>query len=286
MTAEVTITSEADLARELSSLARTRRMVFLAGLPGVGKSLFIRELAQAAHAAGRPVHLLQWDVVRPAFVTPEIDARYPEVSGVTHAMIRIAVGRWARGAVLRWHHEHDADHILIGEVPLIGHRLLDLVQSVPDAAEPLLAGPGVVFATPVPSAAVRETIEAARGRTFAHPAHPRESADAPPDLLRMAWQELHAHAVTIGAARMVAGAAPFDPAAYEAVHRHLLRHRHSLTIWMNVQLAHRKSVYELDIGARELTPRPGEAAAIVAEMEQEFSPQALVQAVAAWFGRV
>lgn len=286
MTAEITISGEDDLARELSDLARTRRMVFLAGLPGVGKSLFIRELAQAAHAAGRPVHLLQWDVVRPAFVTPEIDARYPEIGGVTHAMIRKAVGRWSRGAVLRWHREHDASHILIGEVPLIGHRLLDLVQPIADDAEPLLAGPELLFATPVPSAVVREAIETARGRTFSQPAHPRERADAPPELLRMAWQELHAHAVSIGVAQAGTGPALFDSAAYAAVHRHLLRHRHALTIWMNVQLAHRKSVYDLDIGAQELTPREGEAAAIVAQLEREFSPLGLEQEVAAWFGRV
>ncbi|MEO8103090.1 MAG: hypothetical protein ABI790_11205 [Betaproteobacteria bacterium] len=38
----VQIRSEADLQRELAVLPRSRRMVFFAGLPGVGKSLFIR----------------------------------------------------------------------------------------------------------------------------------------------------------------------------------------------------------------------------------------------------
>src|SRR6187401_1123619 len=121
-------------------------MVFVAGLPGVGKSLFIRELARAAHAAGRTVHLLQWDVVRLAFASPSIDARYPERDGITHAVIRKAVGRWARAAVLRWYRAHHAStHILIGEVPIIGNRLLELVQVQDNEAEPLLAGIDALF---------------------------------------------------------------------------------------------------------------------------------------------
>src|SRR5712671_761507 len=119
-------------------------MVFFAALLGVGKSLFIRELARAAHMAGRTVHLLQWDVARPAFVTPAIDARYPERDGVIHVVIQKAIGQWARGAVMRWNREHDATHILIGEVPLIGNRLLDLAQVQAYDVEPLLAGPIVL----------------------------------------------------------------------------------------------------------------------------------------------
>ncbi len=286
MTVDAVVATEDDLGRVLASLAHDKRMVFFAGLPGVGKSLFIRELARAAHAAGRSVHLLQWDVARPAFVNPDIEARYPTIGGVTHAMIRKAVGRWARGAVLRWHREHDASHILIGEVPLIGCRLLDLVQVQADDAEALLAGPEVLFATPVPSVAVRSAIEQARARTFNNPAHPRESEDAPPDLMKMAWQELYAHGVSIGAAPAVPGDAPFDSQTYAAVHRHLLRHRHALTLWVNARLAPGKSVYDLDIAARELVPREGEAAGIVAQLERAYSPQALEQDVASWFQTV
>lgn len=78
MAGDVVIAGARDLETVLTSLAREKRMVFFAGLPGVGKSLFNRELSRAAHTAGRTVHLLQWDVVRPVFVTPTIDARYPE----------------------------------------------------------------------------------------------------------------------------------------------------------------------------------------------------------------
>jgi adenylylsulfate kinase-like enzyme len=42
-------------------------MVFLAGLPGTGKSLLAHQLAHMASDAGRTIHLLQWDVARPVF---------------------------------------------------------------------------------------------------------------------------------------------------------------------------------------------------------------------------
>ena len=79
---DIVVASRGDLEAALGSMARRHRMVFFAGLPGVGKSLFIRELARVAHAMGRTVHLLQWDVARPAFLSPAILARYPERDGI------------------------------------------------------------------------------------------------------------------------------------------------------------------------------------------------------------
>ena len=126
-TSDVVIASERDLESALGSLAREKRMVFFAGLPGVGKSLFIRELARVAHDMGRAVHFLQWDVVRPSFESQAILERCPEHDGVTHPLVRMAIGQWARDAVLRWHRVHaNSPSILIGDVPLIGNRLIEL----------------------------------------------------------------------------------------------------------------------------------------------------------------
>lgn len=62
------IVSEGSPLRDaLVALGREARMIFFAGLPGTGKSLLIHQLAHLAHARGRRVHLLQWDVARPAF---------------------------------------------------------------------------------------------------------------------------------------------------------------------------------------------------------------------------
>ena len=55
------------LHERLTGLAGSARMVFVAGLPGTGKSLVIHQLAHLAADAGRAVHLLQWDVARPVF---------------------------------------------------------------------------------------------------------------------------------------------------------------------------------------------------------------------------
>lgn len=287
MADDVAIASAGDLDAYLASLARGMRMVFFAGLPGVGKSLLIRELALAAHRAGRIVHLLQWDVVRPAFVTPALEAKYPERGGQTHATMRAAIGRWSRGAVLDWHRRHGDAHLLVGEVPLVGGRLLDLVEVLPDDAEPVLAGPGALFVTPVPSIAVRDAIERARGRTFADPAHPREREDAPIEILEKIWREVHALAARLGAAEASSDArVPFDPRAYAAVYRHLLRHRPSTVLRIDARIEPRGSVYELGIPTHELAPGAGEAERMVARLERERSAEDLEEYAARWFDRV
>src|ERR671936_839377 len=113
MPPELLLPRDSDLYRALHDSARERRCVFIAGLPGVGKSLIVQQLALIARDAGREVHLLQWDVARGGFETPAILARYPEVDSVTHAAIRKAVGLWAREAVLDWDREHTEERHLL-----------------------------------------------------------------------------------------------------------------------------------------------------------------------------
>ena len=284
MADDIEIASRDDLDAALAGMARAHRMVFFAGLPGVGKSLFIRELARVAHAMGRAVHLLQWDAVRPSSRSHPLLVRYPDSDGVTHPMVRKVIGQWAREAIVRWQRQHDASPaLLIGEVPLIGSRLVELVQVHADDAEPLLAGPESLFVTPVPSPAVRTAIENARRRTFANPAHPRESADAPPDVLRQLWLDTHALAVELGAVAPVADAPPpFDPQAYAAVYRHLLRHRPAITMRVNVELHQTASVYDVAAGASDLVPSDEEIAAIQALLEREHTTAEIEHIVASW----
>jgi hypothetical protein len=282
---DLVISSQRDLEAALSAMALAHRMVFFAGLPGVGKSLFIREMASAAHAIGRAVHFLQWDVVRPSFESQANLERYPERDGVTHPQVRMAIGQWGREAVLRWHRAHsDSQSILVGEVPLIGNRLIELAQVHADDVEPLLAGPDTLFVTPVPSVPVRAAIERARERTFANPAHPHESADAPPGLLRQIWLDTQALAVEIGAAAPLAGApATFDPQAYAAVYRHLLRHRNAATVTVNTQLPQRTSVYDLPVEATYLFPTDDEVAGILKRIERDHTAAEVEHHVSRWF---
>jgi signal recognition particle GTPase len=116
VTDDIVVGSRSDFDAALASMARTHRMVFFSGLPGVGKSLFIRELARVAHAMGRNVHVLQWDVVRPAFESRAILARYPErTARPTLSCAKPSVDGCARRSI-RWHREHgSSSEILIGK---------------------------------------------------------------------------------------------------------------------------------------------------------------------------
>ena len=121
--------------------------VFFAGLPGVGKSLLLGQMALMAQEAGRPLHLLQWDVARQPFET----GAYPLKDGVTHPMVIRATGAWLRGALLEWESTtRGSDAMLIGEAPLIGGRLMEIARPAADPAEALLRDDA--YAVPHPDA--------------------------------------------------------------------------------------------------------------------------------------
>lgn len=283
MPGEVIIPRDSPLYAPLARMAHEGRAVFVAGLPGAGKSLLVQQLARLAHAAGRRVHLLQWDVARAPFETPELLARYPEVDGATHAAIRKAVGLWARGAVLRWHEAHpDPAYLLIGETPLVGSRLAELAQIRRDAAEALLASPAALFAVPVPSADVRARIEAAREQTSAAPAHGREAADAPPNVLRALWAEVAAIGARLDGAAAPAGC-DYDPAAYARVYAHALRRRNHELLSIDEILPAAGSVYDLGVAAGELVATPEEVAAAVRQVEDEYGDERLAREAEGWY---
>ena len=277
----------------LHNAAAERRCVFLAGLPGVGKSLLLQQISLIAEEIGRRVHLLQWDVARGPFETPEILARYPEVDGVTHAVIRKAAGLWAREAVGAWQQHHpDPTDLLIGEVPLIGNRLIELVQRRDDAVEPLLASERTLFLIPVPSRAVREVIEAARVREMASPIHERERANAVPSLMQSLWEEIAMVARELGVSptpqypttlpwgpsiptapcagegepARIGGEGGFDPEVYAGVYARLLRHRHAARLDVTTTLPVQASVYAALGSVHELMPSPDEVARAMAEV--------------------
>ena len=256
------------LYQHLHQLAQNKRMVFMAGLQGTGKSLLIQQLALIAQEAGRTVHLLQWLTARQPFETAEILARYPEIDGVTHPVIRKATGMWVRGAVARWHEQYpDPRHLLIGELPVIGNRLLELTQPEADGVEPLLTSEQVQFVLPVPSWEVRAAIEDARARTLADPQHEREKRDASPAVLQALWQEVNGLARQMGLTK-ASPTTPYNPYIYGGVFQALLQHRHLQTLLVDEVLHPKQSVYELAQIASELQATPAEVAAIMAQLEQ------------------
>ena len=257
----------------LAALAADARLVFFAGLPGTGKSLLIHQLAHLAHGRGRAIHLLQWDVARPPFETSPPGRRYPLERGVTHGVIRLAVGRWARAAVARWHAEHRGlGDLLIGETPFIGHRLIELARPRPDAAEAALTDAATRFVIPVPSPALRTHLESERARRARHPLHPREREDASPSVLRELWREL-------------AGAdVAYDPALYRRVYERLLVHRHALALPLASRLpTDGVSAYDFRVPATDLLPTAAEIAQAIREVETTYPDAAAVHlAIAGW----
>lgn len=285
------------LTRRLETLGAAR-MVFFAGLPGTGKSLLVQRLAHLAHARGRTIHLLQWDVARPVFEASDAGRRYPLVDGVTHAVVRKAVGVWVRRALVAWDARHaEPAHLLVGETPFVGNRFIELARRVDDGAEPLLASSTCRFAIPVPSREVRAFLEAERERRAARPLHEREREDAPPQVLRDLWRELVALAPLLGVAGNVAGAVAgntgpgadptpaWDPEVYGGVYAALLRHRHAEVLPMTTVLPpSARSVYDFTVPLRDVVPTPDEADACVREEEARYPDlAALEREVARWW---
>ena len=264
--------------------ACNKRCVFIAGLSGVGKSLYIQQLANMADKAGRVVHLLQWDVTREAFQTPDIMRKYPEVDGVTHAAIRKAVGLWARAGVMRWHKEYSAEeHILIGELPLVGNRLVELVQIMDDEVESILASDNTHFLVPVPSVELRQHILSRRSNSISEPRHEREALDAPPVIVNLNWQQVRDMAGTLGLCDPGKTDTEYDPEIYSRAYAYLLQHRHFNCLPVDEIFPVVSSVYELGVVKTELSASPSEVVSIFERIDNTYTPQQLEFVTAHWY---
>ena len=274
------------LRADLERLARAR-MVFFAGLPGTGKSLLLHQLSHLAHESGRVIHVLQWDVARPAFEASEAGRGYPIVDGVTHAVVRKAVGLWVRAALVRWERAYAApEHLLLGETPFVGNRFVELARREDDDAERLLERPTSRFVLAVPSREVRLFLEHERERRAARPLHPREREDAPPEVLRALWRHLAEVGCELGYRdpRLGDGTA-YDPAVYHAVYERVLRHRACDVIALDTILpTERLSVYDFTIPRRDVVPEAGDADALIAVVARRYPDRAVLESeVARWW---
>jgi len=276
----IVVDSDRRLAERLRALA-AQSMVFFAGLPGTGKSLLVHQLVHLASAAGRRVHLLQWDVARPVFEAVPAGRRYPLIDGVTHALIRRAAGLWVRDALAGWHTRYrEPQHLLVGETPFVGHRFVELARRIDDQAEALLSTPSCRFVIATPSREVRAHLESLRARRAAAPLHPREREDAPPHVLQDLWQRLAAIA---GAS--TAAPPPYDPAVYAGVYERVLRHRHTESIALDVILpTERLSVYDFAVSPPDLVPTVGDAERFIVEVERRYPDRRVLEAeIARWW---
>lgn len=281
---KIILEENSTIYQQFERLVKDADRVFFAGLPGVGKSLMLQQLTLMAQQAGRTVHLLQWDTARPAFETPEILTKYPEIDGVTHAMIRKAVGMWARQGVAEWDTSHDKPtHMLVGEVPLGGNRLMELVKSLDDDIEVTLKNARTQFVIPVPTKAVRDVIEASREQTIAQPRHEKETKDAPPNVMRALWYDLYRLAGVLGLTDVQAEQVPYSPDVYRGVYQYLLQHRNVQTLEIDEVLKPSGSAYEMDTVVHELSATPEQVSDIVAYLEREFTVEQVQADVERWY---
>lgn len=272
------IPPNSSLHQSLNHLAKTKQMVFLAGLPGTGKSLLLQQLAGMAGALGRQVHLLQWDVCRQPFESHiYVKTHYPEIDGVTHNGVRKGVGIWAREAVFNWYARYqEGTDILIGETPLIGNRLVELVRCEDDKAESVFRDETTTyFIVPTPSQEVKRLIEGQREERSARPLHEREKGDAQPHIMLAAWSEFCsvAHQFNlISADEIGEKLVDYDPDLYFDIYDILLKHRPHSRISMDVILAtENKSVYDLNVDQIDLVPTSDEVQRALNEMEHRYS---------------
>ena len=271
----------------LNRLVDNQRIVFLTGLPGVGKSLLLNQLAHLAHFSGHQVYLLQWDILRDAFMTDRIASLFPDIDGITHSVIRRAAGLWVRQAVAQWHQKHLGEKsILIGEAPLIGNRLLELVLPRNDAAESILLEKSTRFVLPIPSRRIRRLMETARQTSIKNPRNSRELNDAAPEVLKALWRELIRAAMALNIPTPPKGSdEDYDPRIYESVYLQVLKHRRYEITRLNITLStHSRSVYTFNMPVEELIPNASEVSHSIEEVEHTYpNLHGLEQEMEEWY---
>ena len=271
----------------LNRLVDNQRIVFLTGLPGVGKSLLLNQLTHLAHFSGHQVYLLQWDILRDAFMTDRIASLFPDTDGITHSVIRRAAGLWVRQAVAQWHQKHLGEKsILIGEAPLIGNRLLELVLPRNDAAESILLEKSTRFVLPIPSRRIRRLMETARQTSIKNPRNSRELNDAAPEVLKALWRELIRAAMALNIPTPPKGSdEDYDPRIYESVYLQVLKHRRYEITRLNITLStHSRSVYTFNMPVEELIPNASEVSHSIEEVEHTYpNLHGLEQEMEEWY---
>jgi hypothetical protein len=266
----------------LVSAAADARIVVFCGIPGVGKSLLLREQHALALQAGRRVSRLQWDVARQAFEIPEILSIYPELDGSTHVVIRRGVGLWVRAAIERWCEAHPSPaDMLLMEAPLVGGRFTELANVMDDGAEVVLGAQDTRFYVPTPTCAVRLAIQVARCEETHVNRHARDAANASPRVVDELWQMVAATAHRLGFGSPDA-ASSYSPDLYYRVYQTVLRHRRVWRLPIERVVADQGSPHALHAPADELCPNAVEALGLIARAEAEGA-QTISERAAVWY---
>ncbi len=110
--------------------------------------------------------------------------------------------------------------------------------------------------------------------------------DAPPNVLIDNWVETFKLAYKLGLTDNVPGAGnwnEYEPAAYAGVFEHLLQHRPSEILHVDLDLKPSGSVYDLENIASEPRASAAEVARIIEQMERAMTPAMIEASVADWY---
>jgi adenylate kinase family enzyme len=267
---------------ELWSRISGLRCIVVVGLPGTGKSLLVREIAAAAGAANRCSTVMQWDVSRESWDSAVSAAgRYPEVDGVTHEAVRVAMGSWVREAVGDWFSHAEEDDLLIVEAPHIGGRFSELAHVMHDAAEASLRGLDTLFVLVAPTKELQLILKSQRAADMESQGEGLyERNNASPDLLDELTNSLRGPALEFGIES--SSSTGYDPELYADLMQHVLRHRKVLLVRPDRLMEATGSVYSLGDQSRRLWATEEQIQRSLKVVES-MSTKELVQHTSDWF---
>jgi hypothetical protein len=219
--------------KTLNQHAKLAKVVMFSGLPGVGKSLYVNQFYQIAQANGKNITVIQWDMARKAFETPEILAKYPLGDGLTHNGVLISIGLWIIDVLKKWLIENtNKNALLLIEAPLLGNRFIELAKIVEDyEVEKFLKSPEFQVIVPIPSKKLRKEIEVARAKDLSENA--TVWTGAKPSVMLMLWKMVCGIANKLGKNITLEGQPLYDPIIYEFVFSKVLKNRHFITLYIS-----------------------------------------------------
>ncbi|WP_438424764.1 hypothetical protein [Aquimarina macrocephali] len=266
----IVLPKKGELYSILDTVASKAKIVCFAGLPGVGKSLYVQQFAYMALQKNRKISILQWDDARQGFETEEVLKIYPEINGVTHAGIRKSCGLWSRKAVYDWYQLHKNDNeILILEAPLVGNRLIELGKKIEDELEPILSSDNTQFILPVPSDELRKLIISKRVKTTENPNHEMEKADAQPHVLMALYREICEVGKKLGMKKQLNEDLEYDKSFYESLYRRVLQARHVKTLFVD-EAFEVNSVYDVRQKFSKLAPSIAEVSYFTSQVQEKY----------------
>ncbi|SLN73688.1 hypothetical protein TRL7639_04445 [Falsiruegeria litorea R37] len=282
---QIIIPHDSPIRAQLEHAVSTRRLIFIAGLPGTGKSLILQQIILLADQAGRRVHTMQWDAARRPFETAQWLEKYPEVDNLTHPGIRKAVGLWVRDGVMNWHaHNSDPAELLVAELPVVGGRFTELLHKLDDEAEDLLSSNNAVFFVPIPRPEIRRAIEGFRADTFANPRNEQETKDAPPEIVQNDWLDIRrVHDLWTDTQSDPATAQVYDAEIYRHVYDQLMRHRNLQILDIDRTFDTKGSAYERAVPVQELAAAGEAITNSYARLKEQFPGDSVGPVVEAWY---